>query len=449
VRRAFCGVIVIATVTASTARAQTTADGVAAFLQGDYQRAAEILQPIAERFPLLDDGTAQFFMARMYETGRGVQVDRLRACVLYMRASLDSSTPTVGVRIDTAQRFRASLSREQSDECTFLASVGFHHGLERRTFDLEPGFWVTLDPHEAIVTSDGREKRVQLSTPLAGIRFLPAEHTELSVGGSRPERRHFIELAAWRPEDHGAKWILWWQLFEVIRTDWISLAVVDELATISAPEPPSDVDVHGSVRVRVGDAGGAELLVLKGPNARAEHIESESERRARTDSARARDDALRRIDWTAVRDTRRTPTLTYADSDGCAYILLYGWSPDRLEALSVRADQALLQLSDVPQTFDLAVPRIGLDVTVHVFQRPLHSWPFCTDVGESNPVPRESWRPSAGRVTIDVSTESRGNERIMRATVRIIDAEFMRDDGVRVKQTAPIVLTGTVGWTSG
>jgi hypothetical protein len=448
VTRVLCGVILIA-ISSRTAQAQTTADGIAAFHQGDYQRAAEILRPIAERFPMLDDGSAQFFMAQMYETGRGVPANPVRACALYLRASLDGTSPTNGERIEIGQKFRASLSAAQNDECIFLASFGFHVGLDRTTLELEAGLWVTLDTREAIVTSERATKRVELPTPMNGVRFLPPRHTELLTGGSRPERRHFIELAAWRLDDRGTKWILWSQLFEVIRTDWIRLAIIDELDTVFAPDPPLDVDIHEFVRVRVGDAGDAELLVLKGPSARSEHIESESERRAHVESVRARDDALRRVDWTAVRDVRRTPTLTYADSSGCAYIFLYGWSADRLEALTVRADQALLQLTEVPQTFDLAAARIGLEVTVHVFERPLHSWPFCTDVGGPNPVPRESWRPTAGKVTIEVSAESRGNERVMRATVRIIDAEFLRDDGVRIKQTAPIVLTGTVGWVVG
>jgi TPR repeat protein len=62
-----------------------TADGVAALARGDYQRAAEILKPIAEDWRS-DDTAAQFFMAGLYDTGRGVPADPLRACALYMRA---------------------------------------------------------------------------------------------------------------------------------------------------------------------------------------------------------------------------------------------------------------------------------------------------------------------------------------------------------------------------
>ena len=60
----------------------TTADGVDAFVRGDYQRAVEILKPIAET-PGSTDAVAQFFMAMLYEGGIGVPIDVVRACGLY------------------------------------------------------------------------------------------------------------------------------------------------------------------------------------------------------------------------------------------------------------------------------------------------------------------------------------------------------------------------------
>lgn len=82
------GVLVMA---ASPAQAQTsTADGVDAVLRGDYQRAAEILKPIAESWPPRDH-VAEFFMATLYESGLGVAADATRACALYGRASVDTS----------------------------------------------------------------------------------------------------------------------------------------------------------------------------------------------------------------------------------------------------------------------------------------------------------------------------------------------------------------------
>jgi TPR repeat protein len=56
------------------AAAQTTSDGVRAFLRGDYQAAARILQPLADAVPE-PDPLAQYFMAMLYDSGRGVMRD--------------------------------------------------------------------------------------------------------------------------------------------------------------------------------------------------------------------------------------------------------------------------------------------------------------------------------------------------------------------------------------
>jgi TPR repeat protein len=77
--------------TSQAVRAQTTtADGVDAFLRGDYSRAAEILTPLVSptRPP---DHAAEFFLAAMHENGLGVPVDPMRACVLYARVAADNT----------------------------------------------------------------------------------------------------------------------------------------------------------------------------------------------------------------------------------------------------------------------------------------------------------------------------------------------------------------------
>ena len=84
---------VFITATAGAASAQTeTVDGVAALLRGDYQRAVEILKPIAEDSQSRDT-VAQFFMAGLYESGNGVPADPLRACALYVRAASNNQNP--------------------------------------------------------------------------------------------------------------------------------------------------------------------------------------------------------------------------------------------------------------------------------------------------------------------------------------------------------------------
>ena len=68
-------------------RAQTsTADAIDAFVRGDYQRAAEILKPVTDRWPGKVDEVATFFMAALYENGLGMPQDVVRACALRFRS---------------------------------------------------------------------------------------------------------------------------------------------------------------------------------------------------------------------------------------------------------------------------------------------------------------------------------------------------------------------------
>jgi hypothetical protein len=104
-------------------------------------------------------------------------------------------------------------------------------------------------------------------------------------------------------------------------------------------------------------------------------------------------------------------------------------------------------LSAMPQTFDLGVQRVGLEVTVHVYERPLREWPFCTDIHVPTG-PEETWRAVAGSVSIQLANGLRDSARAL-ATVRINQAQFVRNDGLRVTQVLPITLTAVVGWVSG
>jgi len=79
-----------ALIISSTARAQTTTDGVDAFLRGDYRRAVQILGPLVSPTQP-PDHIAEFFLAAMYENGLGVPIDPTRACALYARVAADST----------------------------------------------------------------------------------------------------------------------------------------------------------------------------------------------------------------------------------------------------------------------------------------------------------------------------------------------------------------------
>jgi hypothetical protein len=450
-RRAFLVACLLA-VAASLPRAQTTtADGVDAFVRGDYQRAVDILKPIAERSPQ-HDHTAEFFMAAMYANGLGVPLDAVRACALYIRASGNRTGPFEKQADALVRWLRELLGKDKFEDCRMFSSMGFDHRFQPETFLLEPGHSIAWDLKGATITYAGKDKRVDMR-PLArdGAVFLPLQHTELAVGPIRSTRRHFIEIFMWSPSKDWQQWTLGWRLFEVVRDELITIASEDTL-TISAPEPPTQPswDAHELASVQVNDHGDAEWAVRVGPHPRTEVIEPDAERQEARQLTLARRAADARVDWTRVRDIYRAPALTYTDANGCENAFVYGWSDDRTEAIAVRADRDLLQLSTTAKTFDVATQRSGLEIVLHLYQRPLRDWPFCTDVGRPA-MPEETWRATRGTVTVELSAPGvRARAPFLyRATIRIVGAEFINGSGVRVQSVQPITLTALVGGFAG
>jgi hypothetical protein len=438
---------------ASLARAQPgTAEGVDAFVRGDYQRAADVLKPIAEQSPDTDH-VAEFFMAALYDSGRGVTADPMRACAFYLRAS-DDRGPFGMQAMALVNSRRGLLGREAFEECTWRARVGFDHRFEPVTFALGPGHWIAWDLKGATTTCDGKEKWVPLPFARNRAVILPLRYTELAVGPTRSTRRHFIEILRWLPGAERQTWVLMWALMEVVRNDVIGV-VSEQLATISAPEPPAagSFDVREMVRLGVNADGDAEWSLVGGPHPRTAVIETDANREEQEEVRRqthARDAADARVDWKRAVDLHRPPAFTYADADGCGHVFVYGWSDDRAEAIAVRADKDLLQLSTMTQTFDLAVQNSSLELVLHVYERPVQHWPFCTDV-VFPAAPEETWRVTRGTVTVELSPPgvSARAPFLYRATIRIVGAEFVNGSGVRVKQRQPITLTAMVGSVAG
>jgi hypothetical protein len=211
--------VAIGTIVAPTVSAQNgTADGVAALARGDYQRAVEILKPIAEDWRS-EDTAAQFFMAGLYEHGKGVPADPLRACALYARAASKNdapfgrqANPIFATLIGRGQEFK----QEFNDECQLLANIGFDTGFEPATFDLGPGHFVEWTLSAVTVTYEGRTTRTAMPLAGSGARFLPLQLTELSTGPTRSLTRHFIEVFVWYPKGRTGPWNLQWHLFEMI-----------------------------------------------------------------------------------------------------------------------------------------------------------------------------------------------------------------------------------------
>jgi hypothetical protein len=391
---------------------------------------------------------AVFFMATLYENGLGIAGDPIRACALYTRSLFDQANPFGEQAMELLKSLQGSLGPESSQRCLRIASIGFDHGFQPATFALEPGQSIVIELDGATVSHDGKSKRTDLGFMRSGVRFLPIEHTELPTGDAQSSRRHFVEIFTWTPANPVTRtWALMWQVFEVIRTDLVSVTAAP-LTTISAEYPPTDpatLDVHAMARLRVNDIGDVEWAVLSGARQGRGVIESDAERQAKLAEARARQEADARVDWTRVSDIHRAPALNYIGAAGCGNVFVYGWSDDRAEAISIWARKDAVGLSNGLATLDLASHYADLEVVAHVYTRAVRSWPFCTDVLTLHP--EEKWRVVRGTMTIELAPPG-GNPRApyeYRATIRIVGAEFVSATGVRVRQVQPITLSAMVG----
>lgn len=448
-RTAAIALIVLLTAAEVITVAQSgTAEGVDAFLRGDYQRAVELLKPIAEAFAPSGEG-AEFFMAVMYQNGLGVPVDPVRACAFFIKASISGPFQQQAMRLVPDS---IAIGEERFKQCTLLLTAGFDNRFEPVTFTLGPGHWVSFELDGATIVYDGKIHPTQVSFESPQSVFLPLQHTVLNVGPTLA-RRDFIEVVRWiqeRPDE----WRLMWQLYEVVRDELVDVAAADVATTTGTPPKEPGFNIRNLVHLRVNADGDAEWAVLSGPDKGHEGvIETDAERRAakeqerkRQEQAKAREEADRRIDWTRRLDAHRPPNFAYPQMEGCGAIFLAASSEDRTEAISVNADRMLLDLSTAPRTFDLATMPNGLDVKLHIYDRPVRQKMFCTDVRELPGPEEETWRAVAGFATIELGAPvNRRQAWPYPATVRITGAEFVNAGGGRVRQTQPLTLSALVG----
>jgi hypothetical protein len=428
-----------------------TAAGVDAFVRGDYARAFDILQPIAES-PWSRDPVADYFFGALYENGLGLPADAMRACSHYHRAA-SARTTALGRHADGLLRLLwIGNGNDWWSDCQLFAGIGYDHGFQPVVFVLGPGHSVAWDLKGATITYQGREKRLDL--PLAansgGLVFLPLEHVELTGGPTRSTRRHFIEIFTWTPAKQPDNWLLRWRVLEVVR-DTLEDVTQGELLTLNASKPPSGTSYSARdvAYLSVNDAGDAEWTIAGGPKPRTGIIESETERLEALAVRAAKAEADARFDPARRREVNRTPALVYSEVAGCGHIFLHAWSADRTEAIVVSADRNSLQLGTTEQTFDAGTPRRDLEVLVHVYGRALRSGPFCTDVGMP-PLSEEVWRLTSGTITIELSAPGirRQAPYVYQATVRIVDGEFTSASGRKVKRTSPLILAAMVGTVS-
>jgi hypothetical protein len=433
-------------IAAASAQA-TTADGVAALLRGDYQRAIDILKPVAEDDHSRDT-VAQFFMAGLYQSGQGVPADPLRACALYARAASNAESP---FGREASNLFVPSISRDREfqQECMTLANVGFNSGFEPVTFDFGPGHFVEWKLSAASVTYDGHTNRVDMPiSDGAGARFLPLRYTRLETGATRMQPRHFVEAFVWQPPVKTGPWTLRWYVYEVVRDEIITIDVAEAVTTAQgdAPPSPTSFDPHEYAQLRVNDDGDAEAAVLKGPHQMTRGIETDAERREARETAAARDAELKAVDWKATHDVSRQPTMNYTGAEGCGNVEIYGWSADRAEAVVVRVNASTLSLSSQPATFDLSRQPVDISINVHVYDRAQQRFEFCTDVGRiygPGSIEPEVWRAVAGTITIEPSTP--GARAPRRTTITLTNVTLRNSAGATVRITRPVKLAAVAG----
>ena len=443
--RACLALLIAAAAGVGVAAQGRTADGVSAMMRGDYQAAAAILQPIAEDRRQRDP-VAAFFMATLYDNGRGVPLDPMRACALYQQAFFDDDS----VYAPTAQLLQRRLWLARGNdwfaECQLVANIGIDHRFQPETFTLGAGQSVEWTLTSANVTYENRTKRIQwqgIGRP-RGVMFLPVQHVELRPAGSLAPL-HYFQVFWWEPA--AAQWALRAQVFEVYRDELVTVTSTEALTTSTAAQPPplAPSDLEALVNLRLA-ADGAVQLTVGGAHPSTRAIETRADSVAAREKERARAEADARIDWNAALDVDRVPSLnsmSYAEARGCGAFLLFAPSLDRGELITFRANARSLDVTPQPRRYDLAKGR-DFSLRVYVYARPARVDP-CSDI--RNPMPADvSWRAVSGSVDIEITAAGNGRRR---ATVRILNAEFEGPAGKKVRLAAPIVLTALVGTWAG
>jgi hypothetical protein len=242
-----------AALVATTAQAQTsTADGVAALARGDTGRAAEILRPIAEDWTRVDVHAA-FFLGTLYETGRGVPLDPLRACALYQRAMNDDGRLFQELASMLVRKLLFAHDEVWRGDCGVMTNVGINSHFEPATFTLDADQSVEWTISSAVVTYKQNRRVFPVGGASRGAIFLPLQRIDLPAAGAAP--RHFVQLFFWQPLN--TTWTLHWYLHEISNGELRVAAVETALARSDGREPPdvTRFDPRAFVNLRVNESG--------------------------------------------------------------------------------------------------------------------------------------------------------------------------------------------------
>jgi hypothetical protein len=249
----------------------TIEDGIRATLGGDYQNAVRILKPLADD-ATHPDPVAQFFLAVLYDAGKGVHANFGRACALYLRSAahthpFSEQAATIG-----------SLIRDQlGDGAAFECVVDERwKGGPPQTFLLGTDHRIVFTDTSATVTYGEHENRTTiLTSPDTVIRYTP-----LDVTRPAGTRRHFLQWFQWMPDASAnpLSWTLSWALSEVVGDEWIMITFDKSLAVSKGPTTLESQDLTNLVRLRVNANGEAEFTIPGGASPRTEVIQLQGKR---------------------------------------------------------------------------------------------------------------------------------------------------------------------------
>jgi hypothetical protein len=264
-RRLLPAVALLILIPALAAGQTTTDDGIRALLRGDYQSAVRILRPLADDVAA-PDPVAQFFMAVLYQSGRGVDPDLLRACGLFLGATKPSNPLT-----QQASALANAMREQMGPGAQFCVSRGGPWGEQvPASFTLGPNHRVDMTASTIIVHYNGSEQRIMTSGG-PGMVYLPAGYTPLQVSRPVAAHRHFLEQFIWWPDlpEKPSTWTLGWTLSEVVGGAYVPITGEPSLVMRSGSQPPTSFDVTSVARVRVNANGEAEWQIIGSANPRS------------------------------------------------------------------------------------------------------------------------------------------------------------------------------------
>jgi hypothetical protein len=145
------------------------------------------------------------------------------------------------------------------------------------------------------------------------------------------------------------------------------------------------------------------------------------------------------------------PAFHFAGSGGCADVYLYTWNAPRSEVLTAYINIRKLGLGVGTHVIDIASAGDAVVIKVDQYRDPDLWTHDCSDLGPfSKPV--ATWHAVAGQLTLTIGERggvSGAQPFMYTASLRVEGLTIMGPDRRKLAASAPVVLTGTVGWVAG